>query len=143
MTPSQLMQEWKQTRDSYFEAVDARDYEVRTLGCTSSETFRSWEKQTLNKLKRLRTKLAKFFPEMFHFGRMTRDKCKFMAKMKKVCTQGDHGYWICQECDQMFEFDTKIDGNNCVRHMFSECSEHEGRKVVGKMSLKPVLDWCL
>lgn len=143
MTPSQLMREWKKTRDEYFEAVDARDEEVRTLGCGSSEVFRNWEKQTNNKLNRLRAKLAKHFPEMFHYGRMTRNKCRSGAKLKKVCVQGDHGYWICQECSQTFEFQPEIDGNSRGLDKFTCCSEHQVRKVVGKMSLKPVLDWCL
>ena len=143
MTPSQLMQEWKQTRDEYFEAVDRRDEEVRTLGVTSSETFKSFEKGMNTRLNRLRVKLAKFFPELFHYGRKTRNKDAHYAKKQKVCGQGDHGFWICSECRQLFEFDDKRDRNRRGIHKFCDCTEHLNMKVVGTMSLKPVLDWCL
>lgn len=142
MNPKKLLADWREGREEYFRLVEARDEEVRN-GVEVNDVFKREEKQLGNKLRRLRVKLARFFPEDFPFGRKTKAKVNSNAKKQGVCGSGDQGYWFCPDCEQTFAFDAKLDGDNCSRHLFFNCEEHKDRKVFAKMSLKPVLDWCL
>ena len=119
----EVVREWRQLREQYFKAVDARDTEVR-CGCMSNEVFWQFEKRSMKRLNKLRRKLMNLLPNKFHFGKVN----KVGSNIKSVplhSPHGDTGYMLCEECHSIFKATAReadIDVNK-----FWKCSEHEGR----------------
>jgi hypothetical protein len=119
----EVVREWRQLREEYFKAVDARDTEVR-CGCLSNEVFWQFEKRSMKKLNKLRRKLMNLLPKQFHFGKVNLVNGNIKS-VPRYSSHGDVGYMLCEECHSVFKAtdrEADIDVNK-----FWNCSEHEGR----------------